>query len=198
MLVGRDREIAVLDSHFDAMLAGRGSVLFLTGEAGLGKTTLVHSWWRKRRAEGGGMRDEESIDGNASSSLIPHPSSLLLESACSIPIGNVDVGHLEALQPWADVVAQLHEKIDQADRSDQSDQSDQPHRSNARKLDFKKLIHDAAPAWAWAIPFVGDIAHAALETSRSRSSYPHEKLQLSRISRTTAWVLCSLRKVSKT
>jgi len=128
MLVGRTRELDVLNASFRQMLEGKGSILFLTGEAGLGKTTLVHEWWK---------------------SVAPD-SAIYAEAACSIPIGNVDVGRLEALQPWADIVAQLETHSEK----------------DKKKFDLKKLIHDAAPSWAWAIPFVGDIAHAAVETTR--------------------------------
>src|SRR5579872_5671843 len=128
MLVGRTLELDVLNTSFRAMLEGKGSILFLTGEAGLGKTTLVHEWWK----------------------TIAPDSAIYAEAACSIPIGNVDVGRLEALQPWADVVAQL-----QAIGSEEK-----------KKLDLKKLIRDAAPAWAWAIPVVGGLVHAALETAQ--------------------------------
>src|SRR5579883_267778 len=131
MLVGRTEELNTLNASFQQMLEGKGNVLFLTGEAGLGKTTLVHEWWKTVSS-----------------------SAFYAEAACSIPIGNVDVGTLEALQPWADVIAHL--------------QSNEPAhgKEKKKKVDLKKLIHDAAPAWAWAIPFVGDIAHAAMETNR--------------------------------
>jgi len=128
MLVGRTRELDVLNSSFRQMLEGKGNILFLTGEAGLGKTTLVHEWWK---------------------TAVPD-SAIYAEAACSIPIGNVDVGRLEALQPWADIVVQLETHSEK----------------DKKKFDVKKLIHDAAPSWAWAIPFVGDIAHAAVETHR--------------------------------
>jgi predicted ATPase len=128
MLVGRENELNVLNASFRQMLEGKGNILFLTGEAGLGKTTLVHEWWK----------------------TVAPDTAIYAEAACSIPIGNVDVGRLEALQPWADIIAQL-----------QSTGGEEK-----KRLDLKKLIHDAAPAWAWAIPFVGDIAHAAVETHR--------------------------------
>ncbi|HZV13212.1 MAG TPA: tetratricopeptide repeat protein [Candidatus Kapabacteria bacterium] len=126
MLVGRENELNVLNTSFRQMLEGKGNILFLTGEAGLGKTTLVHEWWK----------------------TVAPDSAIYAEAACSIPIGNVDVGRLEALQPWADVIAQLQAHEEQG----------------KKKLDLKKLIHDAAPAWAWALPFVGEVAHAAIET----------------------------------
>src|SRR5579883_3208117 len=127
MLVGRSLELDILNASFQQMLEGKGGVLFLAGEAGLGKTTLVHEWWK-------------TVSSDA----------MYLEGDCSIPIGNVDVGKLEALQPWADIVAQLHDHEDPV----------------KKKIDMKKLVHDAAPAWAWAIPFIGDFAHAAVETHR--------------------------------
>jgi predicted ATPase len=128
MLVGREHELNVLNSSFRLMLEGKGSILFLTGEAGLGKTTLIHEWWK----------------------TIAPDSAIYAEAACSIPVGNVDVGRLEALQPWADVVAQLQGHEEQG----------------KKKLDLKKLIFDSAPAWAWALPIVGGIAHGAMETAR--------------------------------
>src|SRR5579883_2244016 len=135
MLVGRTEELNTLNASFQQMLEGKGNVLFLTGEAGLGKTMLVHEWWK----------------------TVSSPA-FYAEAACSIPIGNVDVGMLEALQPWADIIAQL-----------QSFGS-----SVGKKLNLKKLIHDAAPAWAWAIPFVGDIAHAAVETHKLIREQRHD------------------------
>jgi predicted ATPase len=115
--------------------------VFITGEVGLGKTTLVREWWSQTQ-----------------SSFSIQQSALLLESACSIPIGNCEVGRLEALLPWADVVAQLEGP------SEKSEKSDSPEKP---KLDIKKLLHDSAPAWAWALPVVGDFAHAAAHTVQS-------------------------------
>ncbi|HZV12376.1 MAG TPA: AAA family ATPase, partial [Candidatus Kapabacteria bacterium] len=128
MLVGREHELNVLNNSFRQMLEGKGNILFLTGEAGLGKTTLVHEWWK----------------------TVAPDTAIYAEAACSIPIGNVDVGRLEALQPWADIVAQLQGHEEQS----------------KKKLDLKKLIFDSAPAWAWALPIVGGIAHGAMETAR--------------------------------
>src|SRR5579883_1355381 len=114
MLVGREHELNALNAHYNEMLSGKGSILFLAGEAGLGKTTLVHEW----------------------RSALPPDAGIYVEAACSIPIGGVDVGAMEALQPWADAIAQLQVHAEK----------------DKKKFDLKKLIHDAAPAWAWAIP----------------------------------------------
>lgn len=45
--VGRDRELAELHRHLRAALAGRGGVVFVTGEAGSGKSTLVAEFGRQ-------------------------------------------------------------------------------------------------------------------------------------------------------
>src|SRR5579872_2661186 len=89
MFVGREREIHEINKRYREMLSGKGSVLFLSGEAGLGKTTLVHEW----------------------SKTIVNDGAVFAETACSIPIAGMEVGSIEALQPWADVVAGLqHEE----------------------------------------------------------------------------------------
>ncbi|HET7153713.1 MAG TPA: AAA family ATPase, partial [Candidatus Kapabacteria bacterium] len=128
MFVGREHEINKINKRYRDMLGGKGSVLFISGEAGLGKTTLVHEW----------------------SKTIVNDGAVFAESACSIPIAGMQVGLIEALQPWADVVSGLQSE----------------EHAEKKKIDIRKLIHDSAPAWAWALPLVGDLAHAAFETSR--------------------------------
>jgi DNA-binding SARP family transcriptional activator/predicted ATPase len=44
LFVGRDREMAELDAHLDQALAGHGRVVFVTGEAGEGKTALIQAF----------------------------------------------------------------------------------------------------------------------------------------------------------
>lgn len=46
MVVGRQLEFEVLDDSFDKTLRGVRQIVFVTGEAGLGKTTLVDNWLR--------------------------------------------------------------------------------------------------------------------------------------------------------
>ncbi|HET9014257.1 MAG TPA: ATP-binding protein, partial [Thermomicrobiaceae bacterium] len=52
LLVGRERERALLCRQLDAMLAGHGSLVLVGGEAGIGKTTLVEDL--AAQAEGAG------------------------------------------------------------------------------------------------------------------------------------------------
>jgi tetratricopeptide (TPR) repeat protein/predicted Ser/Thr protein kinase len=42
VLIGRDDELALLRKRCDAILRGEGSLVFLTGEAGIGKSRLAH------------------------------------------------------------------------------------------------------------------------------------------------------------
>ena len=42
-MVGREAELARLQSWFAHVLEGRRSVVFIAGEAGIGKTTLVRA-----------------------------------------------------------------------------------------------------------------------------------------------------------
>jgi 8-oxo-dGTP pyrophosphatase MutT (NUDIX family) len=48
--VGRERELAQLDGYLDVALAGQGRVVFVTGEAGSGKTVLVGEFTRRAMA----------------------------------------------------------------------------------------------------------------------------------------------------
>ena len=43
-VVGRQREFDSLDESFDSILQGARQIVFITGEAGLGKTTVVDHW----------------------------------------------------------------------------------------------------------------------------------------------------------
>lgn len=50
VFVARERELAQLDKHFEQALAGHGRVVFITGEAGSGKTSLIQEFSRRTQA----------------------------------------------------------------------------------------------------------------------------------------------------
>lgn len=51
-LVGRDRELFVLRQHLGDAFAGRGSLVLIGGEAGIGKTALIETLCREGEAQG--------------------------------------------------------------------------------------------------------------------------------------------------
>src|SRR5581483_547403 len=53
IVVGREREIAALTAAFREVLAGRRQTIFVAGEAGIGKTTLVDAFLDRARALAG-------------------------------------------------------------------------------------------------------------------------------------------------
>src|SRR3954467_4991842 len=52
LLVGRDRELATLTRHLDAVLTGHGSLALIAGEAGIGKTALAEALTREAITRG--------------------------------------------------------------------------------------------------------------------------------------------------
>ncbi len=51
-LAGRERELAILRRHLDAALASHGSLVLLSGDAGIGKTALAESVCREAEQRG--------------------------------------------------------------------------------------------------------------------------------------------------
>ena len=52
LLIGRDRLLVLADDRLEKAAAGHGQVLLLAGEAGIGKTRLLHALLRKAGAAG--------------------------------------------------------------------------------------------------------------------------------------------------
>jgi DNA-binding CsgD family transcriptional regulator len=64
VIVGRDDLLELVDRHLDEAARGRGHALFLSGQAGLGKTRLIRATGRKAvaagfRYEGGGVAPQD-------------------------------------------------------------------------------------------------------------------------------------------
>jgi DNA-binding NarL/FixJ family response regulator len=87
ILVGRDDVLGLADRLIADALAGRGRALFLSGQAGLGKTRLIRAVYRK--AEAGGFR----VDGGA---VAPQDQDVPLASIREFMTGLRDVANWDA------------------------------------------------------------------------------------------------------
>jgi predicted ATPase len=83
LFVGRDRELSLLQSHLEAAVAGNGRVIFITGEAGQGKTSLMAEF--------------------AYRSLTSYPELVIAAGACQALIGIAD-----PYLPFRDLIAMLN------------------------------------------------------------------------------------------
>ena len=54
-LVGRDREIRQLTQHLNSTLNGKRTTVFISGEAGVGKTRLVNEFLNLAKKKGAGI-----------------------------------------------------------------------------------------------------------------------------------------------
>jgi predicted ATPase len=134
MLVGRELELQELDARLKAMRKGEGSILFIAGEAGLGKTSLVKHWW------GTVQMKYRQLD---------LPAPLFAETACSVPVASTDVGQLEALQPFAGLMQSLGMSL---------------ARRTSETTSTRDLIRRLAPKWIELVPVIGDLTSAVIET----------------------------------
>jgi DNA-binding SARP family transcriptional activator/predicted ATPase len=82
LFVGRERELAILGSHLEAALAEEGRVVFITGEAGQGKTSLMAEFAYRAQAE--------------------HPELVVAAGACQALAGIAD-----PYLPFRELVAML-------------------------------------------------------------------------------------------
>ena len=70
-LVGRGRELAQLDTALDGALAGRGSLVLLTGEPGIGKTALAREFVEHASAKGAAWAWGSCWDGGGAPAYWP-------------------------------------------------------------------------------------------------------------------------------
>src|SRR5260221_4793516 len=130
-MIGRSTELDTILRHVGEMTAARHTknVLFVTGEAGMGKTTLI-----KAVAE-------------RLSKLRSPSSPLVVATECSTPLLGQDVGQVESLEPWAELLEDILR------------QDGEP----ARKSEMAKLVGSVARAWIGVIPVVGGILDSSIE-----------------------------------
>ncbi|MFQ5593539.1 MAG: tetratricopeptide repeat protein [Anaerolineae bacterium] len=83
VFVARERELAQLGASLDRTLAGQGRVVFVTGEAGSGKTALVHEF--ARRAQD--TRSDPSTAPSRGSELELGPALVVAIGNCSAHTG---------------------------------------------------------------------------------------------------------------
>ena len=69
IFVGRDTVLAELDRSYASANAGRRQLVFVTGEPGIGKTSLVDQFIWGLEAEGAGVAGQRSPDRSASRSF---------------------------------------------------------------------------------------------------------------------------------
>ena len=101
-IAGRDRELAALRSGFDEAVAGRGRVVLVAGEAGIGKTTLLESF-----AGAVEDRDARVVWGHcweAGGAPAYWPWVQALRAALSMPGASALV---EPVRPYLELVARL-------------------------------------------------------------------------------------------
>ncbi len=109
-LVGRDRELAALREALDAALAGRGSLVLIGGEAGIGKTALAEALLAEAEARGGLALVGRCYDLSETSpydpwvealARTPHSNGLPAPPDLGVGAGALDrAGHFEAVREY--------------------------------------------------------------------------------------------------
>ena len=129
-------------------------VLFMTGEAGIGKSTLLKQ-----------LAVELEADAKP---------PVVASAECSTPVAGSGVGFVEALKPFADIMAGLVEAGAAA-----ADSALGQKKRPGFKLDIGKFFVDTAPSWIGLIPVIGSpIFHAmSIVGSGYDQVYLHNKLR---------------------
>lgn len=101
-VVGRERELAQLSAALDAAGEGRGAVVFLAGEAGIGKSCLTQTV----AAEAVDSRGFSVLRGRAVPAAAPVPYRPLAEALCSAVRSDPEVGGAD-LDPYREILGLL-------------------------------------------------------------------------------------------
>ena len=143
-MIGRTQELQVILDQVDAMCAQKHkqNVLFVTGEAGIGKSTML------------------SHVGEILSRQKGPSAPLAVSTECSTPLLGQDVGQVEALEPWAELLEKILEHDGEPGRA----------------KEMVKLLGSVALTWVHVVPVVGGILESSLETAALvKEHYGHEK-----------------------
>lgn len=118
---GREAEMAELNTAFDAMIAGKPVALFVAGESGMGKSTLVYRFLDQVRAQGhavvleGRCYERESVPFKAFDALVDDLSRYLYklrreEASALMPRDVFALARLFPVLERVDAVAQAPKK----------------------------------------------------------------------------------------
>lgn len=161
-MIGRSEQITEILENIEVACT-RGAlqnVLFLTGEAGIGKSTLLKAV------------QDTCGDYFRSKNIVSVPVIAIAE--CSTPLANQDIGEIEALKPWIDLMEQL---VLVTTREPEQEKKDRK-----MKFDFGKFIIDTAPNWISLVPVLGPVVGAAAEivTKSYDQLYLHKQFEKER------------------
>ena len=163
-MIGRTQQLTeLLQSIETASTKGATqNVLFLTGEAGIGKSTLLKA-----------LKDT-CPDYFERKGLSPVP--IVAISECSTPLANNDIGEVEALKPWIDLMEQLVTIVASREKAPPVEEK------KKMKFDFSKFFIDTAPNWISLVPVLGPVVGAAAEivTKSYDQLYLHKQLEKER------------------
>ncbi|HET7153071.1 MAG TPA: tetratricopeptide repeat protein, partial [Candidatus Kapabacteria bacterium] len=84
MLIGREQALRTLDETFTQALSGKGRSVFISGEAGIGKTTLILEW-------------QQTLPGGC----------VFIPTVCPALIAAAEKRKLAALHPWRKIISAL-------------------------------------------------------------------------------------------
>lgn len=84
--------LRVLDRCFEAAAQGQGTLVFISGEAGIGKTSLASAWGETARSRGATLLVGRCFERDAASPFAPWPELLASLKACVGPAGDAPTG----------------------------------------------------------------------------------------------------------
>lgn len=171
--VGREQELAQMSEHLDAALAGEGRVIFVSGEAGQGKTALLGEFARRMQEA--------------------HPELIVAQGYCAAAAG---MGH--AYLPFRDVLVSLSGDLEARWQAGllSAEQAERlwrfaPTVARAIMSDGPQLVDALVPAQSlqrWQT--TGDMP--ALELQRSQPAYAGSETQQSQLFEQLTTVLQTL------